>query len=33
MRAEMMADKSNDPLERIYEDIADHYKQSHFKDG
>ena len=33
MMAEMMADKSIDPLERIFEDIDDHFKQSHFKNN
>ena len=27
----MMAGKADDPLKHIYEDIADHFKQSHFK--
>jgi hypothetical protein len=31
LKKQMMADKAGDPLKHIYEDIADHFKQSHFK--
>ena len=31
VKMEMMAGKKKDELHHIYEDIADHFKQSHFK--
>ena len=31
LKRQMMAGKPNDPLRHIYEDIADHFKPSHFK--
>ena len=31
VQQEMMADKAGDALENLYQDIADHFKPSHFR--